>query len=332
MRIEACWHTLSANALGTDLAAFMALPNPGPLVSIVLPTHNGSRFIAASIESCLKQTYPHFELIVVDGGSAGETLAIVTSFGDARIRVVRQEDNRGRLPGALNLGFAQASGTFYTWIQDDDVYMPDAIAVLVAALRDHPEAGFAYTGMWFIDEQGQIISEPVLGPPEHLYWTNSIGHCFLYRRSVAERVGGYDVEYLMSEDSHYWMRVFKHATMIQVPGRHYCHRYHSGSLSMREYGRYQSLRVAARARRDVLGIGRSIYRRQVAAAYVEEAFAAYAGNHYAHVRRCLRRGLWRNPLWLRNRGVCSILLTSLARRRQARRAQLAAALDDTSRP
>jgi glycosyltransferase involved in cell wall biosynthesis len=300
------------------------LPNPASLVSIVLPTLNGSRFIAASIESCLKQTYRHVELIVVDGGSTDETLAIVTSFADARIRIVRQPNNRERLPGALNLGFAHASGEFYTWAQDDDVYTPEAVEVLVTALLAQPAAGLAYTGMWFIDEQDQVISAPTLGPPEHLYWTNSIGHCFVYRRSVAERVGAYDFAYLMSEDSHYWMRVFKHATIIQVPGRHYYHRLHSGSLTMRQYGRYRALRVAARARRDVLGIGRHAYLRQVAAAYVEEAFAAYADNDYAHVRRCLSRGLGRNPLWLRNRGVCSILLTSLARRRQARRAQLAA--------
>jgi glycosyltransferase involved in cell wall biosynthesis len=300
------------------------LPNPAPLVSVVLPTYNGSRFIAASIESCLNQTYPHFELIVVDGGSTDDTLAIVARVADTRVRVMQQPSNSQRLPGALNLGFAHASGEFYTWTQDDDVYMPEAIEVLVGALVAQPEAGLAYAGMWFIDEKGKVIGAPNLGPPEHLYWTNSIGHCFLYRRSVAERVGAYDFEYLMAEDNQYWMRVFKQATITQVPGRYYCHRLHSGSLSMHEYGRYQALRVAARARRDILGINRSAYWRQVAAAYVEEAFAAYAENDYAHVRRCLARGLSRNPLWLRNRGVCSILLTSLARRRQARRVQLAA--------
>jgi hypothetical protein len=125
----------------------------------------------------------------------------------------------------------------------------------------------------------------------------------------------------MAEDNHYWLRVFKHAKIIQVPGRHYCHRLHTGSLTMHRYGRYRSLRVAARARRDVLGIGRYAYVRQVAAAYVEEAFAAHAERDYARVRRCLWHGLWRNPFWLRNRGVCSILLTSLARPRQVRRAQ-----------
>jgi glycosyltransferase involved in cell wall biosynthesis len=302
----------------------MPLPNPVPLVSIVLPTLNGSRFIATSIESCLQQTYRHFELIVVDGGSTDETLAIVTGFADARIRIVRQPSNRERLPGALNIGFAHAFGEYYTWAQDDDVYTPDAIEVLITALLARPEAGMAYSGMWFIDEQGQVIREPTLGPPEHLYWTNSIGHCFLYRRRVAERVGAYDVAYLMSEDCHYWMRVFKHATIIRVPGRHYYHRFHGGSLTMRQYGRYQALRVAARARRDVLGISRSAYRRQVAAAYVEEAFAAHAESDHANVRRCLLRGLSRNPFWLRNRGVCSILLTSLVRRRQARRAPLPA--------
>lgn len=299
------------------------IPDPPPLVSIVLPTYNGSRFIAASVESCLRQTYRHFELIVVDGGSTDETLAIVASFADPRIRILAQRDNAERLPGALNLGFAHAVGEFYTWAQDDDVYMPEAIEVLVAALSDRPEAGLAYTGMWFVDEQGQVIEEPNLGPPEHLYWTNSIGHCFLYRRSVAERVGAYDVAYLMAEDYEYWLRIFTQATIVQVPGRYYSHRLHDRSLTVRRYGRYQALRVAARARRDILGIRRSAYRRQVAAAYVEEAFAAYAEHDYAHVRRCLARGLCRNPRWLRNRGVCSILLTSCVRRRQVRRAQLA---------
>jgi glycosyltransferase involved in cell wall biosynthesis len=297
------------------------LSNPGPLVSIVLPTYNGSRFIAAAIESCLNQSYRHFELVVVDGGSTDDTLAIVASFTDARIRVLRQPDNRERLPGALNFGFAHAYGELYTWAQDDDVYMPEAIEVLVAALLAHPEAGLAYTGMWFIDEKGQIISEADLRPPEDLYWTNPIGNCFLYRRSVAQYVGAYDFDYLMAEDHHYWLRLFKQATIIQVPGRYYRHRLHPGSLTMHQYGRYRALRVAARARRDVLGIGRQAYVRQIAAAYVEEAFAAHTERDYARVRRCLWHGLWRNPFWLRNRGVCSILLTSLARPRQVRRAQ-----------
>jgi glycosyltransferase involved in cell wall biosynthesis len=269
----------------------------------------------------LKQSYGHFELIVVDGGPTDEKLAIVASFADARIRVVQQTDNSGRLPGALNLGFAHAAGELYTWAQDDDVYMPEAMHVLVAALVAQPEAVLAYTGMWVIDETGQVIGEPNLGPPEDLYWTNPIGHCFLYRRSVAEHVGAYDFDYLMSEDTHYWMRIFKHAKIIQVPGRYYCHRLRSGSLTMHRYGRYRALRVAARARRDVLGIGRRAYVRQVAAAYVEEAFAAHAERDYARVRRCLWRGLRRNPFWLRNRGVCSILLTSFVRARQLRRAQ-----------
>ena len=81
------------------------------LVSIVLPTLNGSRFIATSIESCLAQSYEHFELIIVDGGSTDGTLVIVRSFGDPRIRLINQPGNVDRLPGALNCGFAAASGS-----------------------------------------------------------------------------------------------------------------------------------------------------------------------------------------------------------------------------
>jgi hypothetical protein len=96
-----------------------------------------------------------------------------------------------------------------------------------------------------------------------------------------------------------------------LPGAYYAHRLHGQSLTMLSYGRYQALRVAARARREVLGIGVREYQRQLAAAYVEEAFAAYGRRDRAHLRRCLAAGLLRNPGWLRNRGVASLAWQSV---------------------
>jgi GT2 family glycosyltransferase len=279
---------------------------PAPLVTIVLPTLNGGRYIRRSIESCLSQTYTHFELIVVDGGSTDDTLDLVAAVADPRLRVIHQSNNTGRLPGALNCGFAQAQGALFTWTQDDDYYTPNALEVLVAAIEADPACGFVYAGYWFIDGEGDVLRPAAVGAPDELYQRNPVGHCFLYRREVAEQVGAYDAAFLMAEDTHYWMRVYRVAQMHCLPGRYFQHRLHPASLTMREYGRFTALRVAAQARRQVLRIPWLTYQSQLADAYIQEAFAARDNGDAARVRCCIGQGLLHNPAWLANRGVWSI--------------------------
>ena len=77
--------------------------------------------------------------------------------------------------------------------------------------------------------------------------------------------------------------------------------------------------MAARARRNVLGLPWRQYQKQVAAAYIEEAFAVYADNRLPRTRRCLALGLLRDPAWLRNRGVLSMAASALVGRHAAHR-------------
>lgn len=291
----------------------VAASGAGPLVSIVLPTLDGERFIATSIASCLAQTYRHLELLVIDGGSTDDTLRIVESFDDPRIRLVRQPGNDDRLPGALNLGFESARGELFTWTQDDDLYAPEAIATLVEGLERHPEAGMAYGGTVLVDETGQVVRAASPEPPARLLQTNPIGHSFLYRRSVADAVGPYDPSFFMAEDVHYWMRVHRLFPIVRLDGDLCFHRLHPGSLTCRGYGAYETLRVAARARRAVLGLGRVEYRRQLAGAYVEEAFAAYQRRDLGHVWPSLAQAGLRDPRRLARVGVASIAARSLVR-------------------
>lgn len=288
-----------------------------PLVSIVLPTLNSDRYLAASIESCLAQTHTNLEVIVVDGGSTDGTLAVIERFvaADPRVRLLHQGANADRLPGALNLGFAVARGGYFTWTQADDYFEPEAIAALLAALTAEPDLGLVYTGFQFIDAAGQFMRNAQLGPPEGLLRTNVVGHCFLYRRTAAALAGEYDPAYWMAEDFHYWVRLYKVSRLSYVPGRYYAHRLHPASLTMNNYGRYFALRQCARARRQVLGLPWRAYQRQVAAAYIEEAFAAYADGALTRARRCTWHGLARDLSWLRNRGLLALYMRSLRPRR-----------------
>jgi hypothetical protein len=196
----------------------------------------------------------------------------------------------------------------FTWTQDDDYYAPEALAVMVQALQAEPAVGFVYAGFWFIDAAGQVLRPADLGEPEGLRLRNVVGHCFLYRRAVAERVGEYDPAFYMAEDMHYWVRAYRQTGMRHLPGGYFYHRLHPASLTMRDYGRFAALRVAARARREVLHISWPAYHQQLADAYVQETFAAHANGDTARQRRCVWLGVLHNPAWLANRGVLSLAL------------------------
>jgi glycosyltransferase involved in cell wall biosynthesis len=284
-----------------------------PLVSIVLPTYNCDRFLTTSIDSCLQQTYQNIELIVIDGGSKDNTLSIVNGYQDPRIKLYHQPSNTGRLPGALNIGFSHAAGVFLTWAQGDDFYKENAIQEMVSYLIKNPDIGLVYAGMWFIDGEDNILGESNIQPPEALVTTNPVQHCFLYRREVAEKVGDYDVNFLMVEDAEYWMRVSKLFKLAVIADRFYYHRFHDDSLTIKNYGGHLAQRLLADASKKHFGSSWSKYQHRIAKVFIEEAFAAYQKKDYKHVLPCILYGTLRDPLWLTEKGVLSIGLQSLAK-------------------
>lgn len=122
-------------------------------VSIVVLNYNYARFVAAAIDSALRQTAPDCEVIVVDNGSTDESPEVIASYGD-RVRVVRQPVNIGQGQG-YNLGFEAARGEWIVWLDADDVLDDDAIATCMAA-ADAGTAKVQY-GMRLIDAQGQPL-------------------------------------------------------------------------------------------------------------------------------------------------------------------------------
>jgi glycosyltransferase involved in cell wall biosynthesis len=161
-----------------------------PRVSIVLPTHNGERFLAQSIESCLSQPFRDIELIVVDDCSTDSTPRIARRYAhaDPRVRVLRNDPNR-KLPASLNRGFSEARGAYLTWTSDDNWYRPDAIGSMAEFLDAHADVGLVYAGMTDVDDAGAELKRRAALPPECLVEWSCVGACFLYRREVRDRLG-----------------------------------------------------------------------------------------------------------------------------------------------
>lgn len=202
-----------------------------PEISIILPTHNGARYLAGSIQSCLDQTFRDFELIVVDDASGDSTPEILAGFAaDPRVRALRSEQNL-KLPGALNLGFSKARGRLLTWTSDDNLYEPGALEAMHSVLAERPEIGLVYADYAVIDSEGQVLREHRCAEPDYLVERNIIGACFLYRRSVMERVGSYATETFLAEDYDFFLRVFLAGQrMRHLPETLYRYRVHESSL------------------------------------------------------------------------------------------------------
>ncbi len=203
-----------------------------PAISIVLPTHNGARFLRESIDSCLAQTFHDFELILVDDCSTDSTPAILAEYAqrDPRIKTCRNASNL-RLPASLNAGFSHAAGRYFTWTSDDNRYRPHALQTLAYFLDHRPEVDLVYSDYSVIDNRGSVVACYLAAPIEKLARVNCVGASFLYRRRVHDELNGFDVERPLVEDYDFWLRAARRFRFAPLPLDLYEYRQHEGTLS-----------------------------------------------------------------------------------------------------
>ena len=216
-----------------------------PLVSVVMPTFNGSRYIREALRSLQQQTLVNWEAIVVDDGSTDATPALVREFMtcEPRVRLVVHKQNR-QLPTALNTGFAQARGIYLTWIADDNLFRPRALEVMSDYLTRQPEVGLVYAAATIIDALGATVRQRPAADPHDLYERNPVGWCFMYPAHVRREVGNYNPAAFLAEDVDYWLRISIRHRIAAIPDDLFLYRSHPGSLT--ETRRRECHRAAAK--------------------------------------------------------------------------------------
>ncbi len=269
------------------------------VVSIVLPVYNGARFLRQSIDSCLQQTYRNIELIVVDDGSEDNSVEIVESYQDDRIKLIRHPTNR-KLPAALNAGFKHSSGAYLTWTSHDNYFAPTAIAEMVHFLEENPHVRFVFTDDYFVDEANQILGVVRRGPAERLPAESCLGGGFLYTRTVYEKVGSYNERTFLAEDYDYWLRVSVHFTLAHLDRPLYYYRQHADSLTSR-YGGGETIEAAVAVQRKLSG--GHLWRNRVllSQGHLSAASAFYWSHKRASAARNTFWGIALNPKCLLTR-------------------------------
>lgn len=125
------------------------------LISVIVPVYNLEQYIVDTIESVLRQTYQHFELIVVDDGSTDRTAEICESFDEPKLKLIRQKNQGAN--AARNAGLRAAQGDYIAFLDGDDLWFPEKLAKHIEHLEQSPEVGISYSQSVFIDEAGESM-------------------------------------------------------------------------------------------------------------------------------------------------------------------------------
>lgn len=121
------------------------------LLSVVMPAFNSENYVADAIEGILNQTYPNFELIIINDGSTDNTEKEIFKFRDSRIRYLKNDTNLGN-NASRNLGIQQAKGQFVAFADSDDISMHNRFEKQLSYLNKNPKISILGTGLlWFGD-------------------------------------------------------------------------------------------------------------------------------------------------------------------------------------
>jgi glycosyltransferase involved in cell wall biosynthesis len=130
-----------------------------PLISIVVPCYNYGRFLPDCLTSIFEQQgVDDFEVIAIDDASEDDTIDVLGSFRDSRLRITRHLRNEGHVY-TVNEGLTQALGNFIARIDPDDRYRPHFLTAALAKFREFPALGLVYGDAALIDEDGHITAE-----------------------------------------------------------------------------------------------------------------------------------------------------------------------------
>lgn len=190
-------------------------------VSVVMATYNAKGYLREAIESVLNQTFKDFEFVIIDDGSTDETIDVIKSYKDPRIRL-HKKNHRG-LIASLNEGMKLARGEYIARMDADDISEPGRFERQVRFLDDHPEYAVVGTTIEVIDLEGHsrgVEPEPLdyLDLVKGLIVRNVLAHgSVMMRKAIIRELGGYDSSAKYVEDYDLWMRVARRYRMANLP-------------------------------------------------------------------------------------------------------------------
>lgn len=208
-----------------------------PVISVIIPAYNSQDTILETIESVQKQTFSDFEILVIDDGSQDETVEVVNSIDDERIKV--NSFKNGGVSLARNRGISLAKGEYIAFMDADDLWTSDKLELQLEALQKHPEAALTYSWTYIMSEDGSkvhkcdpisyqgdvyqdlLIYNFILSPSSNI----------LVRKSAIDSTGDFDTNLSHYEDWDFCLRLARNWSFIVIPKYQVFYRQSSSSAS-----------------------------------------------------------------------------------------------------
>jgi len=203
-----------------------------PLVSIVIPSYDHERYLAAAIDSVLAQDYPAIELIVIDDGSTDGSPGILKGYG-SRFHWELQS-NQGQV-ATLNRGWRMSRGDILAYLSADDLLLPGAVSAAVRCLEQNPDAALSYCDFNLIDPSSAVVRR--VRAPDFDYRRMLAqmicppGPGAFFRRWAFEKAGSWHTGFRQMLDYEYWLRLGLHGRFVRIPEVLAAYRVHPGSQS-----------------------------------------------------------------------------------------------------
>ncbi len=200
-------------------------------VSVLMTAYNREKYIAEAIESVLSQTYPQFELIIVDDQSKDRTVDIAKEYAtiDGRINIHVNEKNLGDYPNR-NKAVSYAKGEFLVFVDSDDTIYPDTLSYIVKAFNEFPSADFAT----IIDDSEGMLKVAKLISSEEAILQHFFGRPFLnrgpggtvVRRTFFNSIGCFPIQYGPANDMYYNIKAASNTNVLLLPYHYLFYRKH----------------------------------------------------------------------------------------------------------
>lgn len=192
-----------------------------PLVSVVIPTYNRWPMVREAVDSVLAQSFPAFEIIVVDDGSEDGTAAELRARYGSLVRVISQA--RSGVAAARNRGVRCSSGEYLAFLDSDDLWLPKKLEVQAAFMEGQPDAQICQTGEIWVRNGQRVNPKLRHRKPSGDIFRASLKLCLVspsavtMTRGLFEKVGGFDEALPVCEDFDLWLRIAVDTPVYLIP-------------------------------------------------------------------------------------------------------------------
>ncbi|POY35540.1 hypothetical protein C3K47_14180 [Solitalea longa] len=259
-----------------------------PKVTILVPVYNSAAYVGQAIKSILDQTFSNFELLIIDDGSTDNSLEIINSFQDIRIRLLSNGLNKG-LTYTRNKGISEAFGEYLAFLDSDDVCDLNRISIQCDFLDNNKAFAGCGGHAIIIDENGQATGKILTCTnateiKSKLFFQNTFVNSTMMIRTVIAKEFRFSSSFELAEDYDLWARISEKHTLTNLDKFLISYRIHNNNISIGSDSKSERLKVFVKIilkhRREKLNFDSTQINDDIHTALSSNSFSEYSLNDY----------------------------------------------------